>query len=150
MLPRTYDMDCSIARSLEVIGDRWTLLIIRNALRGVTRFDDHQRDLQIAPNVLTDRLSRLTEDGILERQQYQERPPRYEYHPTDKGLALWPVLAAMVEWGDRYYAPDGPPGLLLHSACGTRIVQHLECEHCQTALDPTEIVSAPGPGAAAA
>ena len=109
MLHRTYEgQDCSIARTLEVVGERWTLLIMRDAFLGVRRFDDIQRDLGIARNVLRDRLARLVEEGLLERRPYQERPPRSEYRLTAKGRDLWPVLHALLRYGDRWYAPDGP------------------------------------------
>ena len=148
MLPRTYDrINCSIARTMEVIGDRWTLLVVRNALVGMTRFDDFQRSLDIAPNVLADRLARLTDEGILERRQYSQHPPRYEYHPTAKGRGLWPLLTAMVEWGDRHYAPNGAPRLLLHADCGHPIAQQLTCTGCGATVESDEITTAPGPGA---
>src|SRR4051812_15920954 len=103
MLPRTYhDQHCSIARALEVLGDRWTLLVIRDAFLGVRRFDDFQRDLGVARNVLTDRLGRLVEEGVLERVRYQERPERSEYRLTEKGLDLWPVTMALLRWGGRH------------------------------------------------
>ena len=103
MLPRTYDNQvCSVARALEAIGDRWTMLVIRDAFVGVRRFDEFQQRLGIARNVLTDRLSRLVEDGILERHRYQERPPRFEYRLTDKGVDLFPVLVSLMKWGDRH------------------------------------------------
>ena len=91
MLPRTYDdQNCSVARALEVLGDRWTLLVIRDAFLGVRRFDDFQRDLGVARNVLSDRLARLVDEGLLERHRYQERPERFEYRLTEKGIDLWP------------------------------------------------------------
>jgi DNA-binding HxlR family transcriptional regulator len=148
VLPRDYsDINCSVARTLEVLGDRWTLLIIRNALLGVTRFDDHLRLLDLARNVLADRLTRLTEDGILERVAYQERPLRHEYRVTDKGRDLWPVIAAMVDWGDSYYAPSGPPRLLVHRQCGGVLEQHLSCQACRTTITAADITTRPGPGA---
>lgn len=148
MLPRTYDqITCSIARCLEVLGDRWTLLVVRNALVGMTRFDDFQRNLGLAPNVLSDRLARLCQEGVLERVQYADRPVRHEYVPTAKGRELWSVLTAMLEWGDRYYAPQGPPRLLLHAGCGGSVVQRLACEQCGKPVAPEEIATAPGPGA---
>jgi len=98
MLPRTYDgQRCSIARSLEVLGDRWTLLIVRDAFPGVRRFDDFQRSLDVARNILTDRLSRLVQERILERHRYQDRPERFEYRLTDKGLDLWPVTMSLLQ-----------------------------------------------------
>lgn len=148
MLPRTYQgKNCSIARTMEVLGDRWTLLIVRNALVGTTRFDGFQRSLGVASNVLTDRLARLTEQGVLERRQYSDRPARHEYHPTPKGCELWPLLVAMIEWGDRYYAPHGPPRLLLHRDCGHPVVEQLTCTDCHAAVPPDGVTTAPGPGA---
>jgi DNA-binding HxlR family transcriptional regulator len=147
VLPRDYALNCSIARTLEILGDRWTALVIRNALVGITRFDDFQSGLGVARNVLADRLARLTEEGILERRQYQERPVRYEYVITDKGRDLWPVLAAMVTWGDRYYAPNGPPRVLIHEGCGGELVQHLTCASCGADVAPADVATKPGPGA---
>ncbi|EUA68646.1 hxlR-like helix-turn-helix family protein [Mycobacterium xenopi 4042] len=110
MLPRTYEHQvCSIARSLELIGDRWTLLIVRDALRGVRRFDDFRARLGVAHNVLSDRLSRLTEAGVLERRRYQQRPDRYEYHPTQQGLDLWPVLMSLLLWATATSHPTDRP-----------------------------------------
>jgi DNA-binding HxlR family transcriptional regulator len=148
VLPRMYDhLNCSIARTLEVLGDRWTLLVVRNLLVGTTRFDDFQRRLEIAPNVLADRLNRLVDEGIVERHRYQEHPVRYEYCITDKGRDLWGVLAAMVEWGDRYHAPHGPPRVLVHDGCGGQVVQELTCSECHSTLNPRELSTRLGPGA---
>nr|WP_042188344.1 helix-turn-helix domain-containing protein [Kibdelosporangium sp. MJ126-NF4] len=143
MLPRTYpDIDCSIARTLEVVGDRWTLLVVRNVLvAGMTRFEQFQQSLGIAPNVLTDRLTRLTEAGVLCQRQYLDRPARFEYVPTDKGRALWPVLAAMITWGDEYYAPNEPPRQLLHDQCGGRLVAALVCTTCSTPVPLDQVVT---------
>jgi DNA-binding HxlR family transcriptional regulator len=151
MLPRTYDaQNCSIARALEVLGDRWTLLVIRDAFLGVRRFDDFQRDLGVARNVLTDRLQRLVEEGILERHLYQERPERFEYRLTAKGLDLWPITISLLHWGDRYYATDsGPPRIVRHRDCGGEITRHLTCERCGRQLGPRDVVAEPGPGAGA-
>src|SRR5688500_9730788 len=97
MLPRTYeDQNCSVARALEVLGDRWTLLVVRDAFLGVRRFDDFQRSLGIARNVLADRLGRLVDEGVLERRRYQERPERFEYRLTPKGLDLLPVTMSLM------------------------------------------------------
>jgi DNA-binding HxlR family transcriptional regulator len=146
MLPRTYEHQvCSIARSLELIGDRWTLLIVRDAMRGVRRFDDFRAGLQVAHNVLSDRLSRLTEAGVFERRRYQERPDRYEYLLTQQGRDLWPVLMSLMFWGDRYLAPDGPP---LHRDCGGRLTPQLACADCGAALGPRDVQLTPGPGVA--
>jgi DNA-binding HxlR family transcriptional regulator len=132
VLPRTYDNQvCSIARALEAIGDRWTMLVIRDAFHGVRRFDDFQERLGIARNVLSDRLSRLVEEGILEKRPYQERPQRFEYRLTSKGVDLFPVLVSLMKWGDRH-APDpgGPPMLVLHRGCGGQVDERLLCDRC--------------------
>ncbi|WP_414687694.1 winged helix-turn-helix transcriptional regulator [Mycobacterium sp.] len=148
MLPRTYEHQvCSIARSLELIGDRWTLLIVRDALRGVRRFDDFRARLGVAHNVLSDRLSRLTEAGVLERRLYQQRPDRYEYHLTEQGRDLWPVLMSLLVWGDRYLAPEGPPLLVLHRNCGGPLTPRLTCGECGAHLGPGDVELRPGPGA---
>src|SRR3954470_24586268 len=109
LLNRTYENQvCSIARALELVGERWTILIVRDAFLGVRRFDDFQRSLGIARNVLQNRLERLVEHGLLERARYQEKPERFEYRLTEKGLDLWPVLVSLISFGDRHAAPDGP------------------------------------------
>src|SRR5919197_1983892 len=136
MLPRTYDgQNCSIAKSLELLGERWTLLVIREAFLGTRRFEGFLERLDIARNVLTARLTRLVEEGILERVRYQERPPRDEYRLTAKGLDLWPILVALMRFGDRYYAPDGPPMLLRHRDCGGTLDDRRICERCGTPLE---------------
>lgn len=149
MLPRTYDTQiCSVARSLETIGDRWTMLIIRDAFLGMRRFDDFQRDLGIARNVLSDRLARLVDDGILERRAYQERPERFEYRLTEKGIDLWPVLVSLMKWGDRH-APEmaGPPTLILHRGCGGEVDERFVCQSCGAPVDARSAEARPGPGA---
>jgi DNA-binding HxlR family transcriptional regulator len=151
MLPRTYEsQNCSIARTLEVIGERWTPLILRDAVRGTTRFEDFQSRLGIARNVLSARLVRLCDEGILERHRYQERPPRDEYRLTAKGRDLDPVLLALLRWGDRHAAPDGPPVVLTHTACGHELDARLVCAHCEQQLVPGSVVAHAGPGAAPA
>ncbi len=148
VLPRDYAaQSCSIARTLEVVGDRWTLLILRNAFfAGATRFGDFQARLNVARDVLADRLSRLTDHGIFERSVYQGRQVRFEYLLTEKGRDLVAVLVAMVEWGDRYHAPDGPPREIVHAHCGGAVEQHLTCGACRAGLEAHEISSRPGPG----
>lgn len=152
MLPRTYDNQvCSIARALEVLGERWTLLVLRESFRRVRRFEDFQRNLGVARNVLTDRLHRLVDEGILERVPYQERPVRSEYRLTEKGLGLWPVIMALLQWGDSYYAqPDGPPVIVRHRDCGGEVTRHLTCSKCGAELGPRDVRGEPGPGAVAA
>lgn len=146
MLGNTYDNQvCSIARTLELIGERWTLLIVRDAFLGVRRFDDFQRSLGIARNVLQGRLERLVEHGILERVRYQERPERFEYRLTEKGLDLWPVLVSLISWGDRHAADAGPPVLLEHRGCGGRVNDRRICESCGALLGPRDVNARPGP-----
>ncbi len=124
-------MECSIARTLEVVGEWWTLLVLREAFRGVRRFDELQDGLGIARNILTARLRTLEAHGILERHRYQERPARFEYRLTQKGLDLYPVLVALMQWGDRYVAgAAGPPVTLVHKGCGHQANPVLACAHC--------------------
>ena len=112
---------CSIAKTLEVVGERWTLLIVRDVMLGNRRFDELQRSLGVARNVLSARLQRLVEEDILERRLYQESPERHEYFLTEKGLDLWPALIALLGWGDRHTEyPDGRPMLIAHKECGAR------------------------------
>ena len=111
-------MHCSVAQCLEVVGEWWSLLIIRDVFLGVTRFDEMQERLGISRNVLNQRLARLVSAGVLVRVPYSEHPPRFDYRLTDKGRDLWPVITAMRQWGDRYAAPDGPPMELIHKGCG--------------------------------
>jgi DNA-binding HxlR family transcriptional regulator len=150
MLPRTYETQvCSIARSLEVLGDRWTLLVLRDAFLGVRRFEDFQRTLGVARNVLTDRLNRLVEEDILRRVPYHERPVRFEYRLTEKGLDLWPVMMTLLQWGDRYYLDSrGAPLVVRHRECGGQLTPHLTCDKCGAELGPRDVVTEPGPGAA--
>ncbi len=142
--------ECSIARSLEVVGERWSLLIIRDVLRGRRRFDRIQQSLGVARNVLTKRLGRLLEAGILEKRRYQDAPARYEYFLTRKGLDLWPVLMAYLEWGDKYCEPDGPPRLIVHKNCGGEVDGRRICQKCGAHLEVRDAESIPGPQAASA
>ena len=148
MLGRTYeDLNCSVARALEIVGERWTVLVLREAFMGRRRFDAMAEELGIARNVLTARLARLVEEGVLEKARYQERPERFEYRLTDKGLDLWPVLISLLQFGDRYYAPDGPPLVLTHRECGGAVDGHRMCERCGTRLTARDAWAQPGPGA---
>jgi DNA-binding HxlR family transcriptional regulator len=148
MLPRTYDgQNCSIARTLELIGERWTMLVVREAFLGRRRFDELADRLGIARNVLAARLARLVEEGVLERVRYQERPERFEYHLTAKGRDLWPVLMSLLQYGDRHYAPAGPPLQVTHRGCGGRLTPHLTCDRCGAELGPADVQARPGPGA---
>jgi DNA-binding HxlR family transcriptional regulator len=132
-------MDCSVAQCLEVIGEWWSMLIVRDTFLGITRFDDFQRRLRISRNILNDRLNTLVEAGVLTRVPYSEHPPRHDYRLTDKGRDLWPVLTAMRQWGDRYAAPDGPPLRVTHKACGAVTEAVLVCSSCGVSLQPSDV-----------
>jgi DNA-binding HxlR family transcriptional regulator len=148
MLRSDYDdQNCSIARTLEFVGERWSLLIIREAFLGTRRFDDFQRGLGIARNVLQTRLERLTDAGILRRVAYQQRPPRYEYRLTRKGVDLWPVIVSLMKWGDRHAAPAGPPVVLQHRGCGGEVDDRRRCGRCSADLEAWDVFPARGPGA---
>ncbi|MGH2807982.1 MAG: winged helix-turn-helix transcriptional regulator [Actinomycetota bacterium] len=146
-------MECSVARTLDAIGDRWSLLILRDAFYGVRRFDDFQRDLGVARNILTDRLQKLVAKGVLERRQYEERPPRFEYRLSDRGRDLVGVVLAMMRWGDRWTG-DGPaPVTVTHTTCGHVTQPIVSCSECGDELrlgellaDPIPIGSVPSPG----
>lgn len=134
--------DCSIEATVSIIGDKWTLLILRDAFRGIRRFDDLQRDLGIARNLLTDRLTRLVEHGVLEKVPYQEKPVRYEYRLTHKGIELSPPLVALMHWGDRWVVGDGqPPVVLVHDVCGTPVRQEFVCDTCASEVTPLQLRS---------
>jgi DNA-binding HxlR family transcriptional regulator len=152
VLQRDYpDQVCSIARSLEVVGERWTLLILRDALLGATRFEDFQESLGIASNVLANRLKLLCGEGVLERLPDEARPGRPKYVLTDKGRELAPALIVLMKWGDRHYpTPEGPPRLTLHVGCGGSVGPDLRCDRCGRPAGPGEIDLVPGPGAARA
>ncbi len=138
-------MNCSVARTLEVVGEWWTMLIIREAFFGVRRFDDIQARLGIARNVLATRLQSLIDHGVLDRRPYQQRPERFEYRLTDKGMELYPVLVAMLRWGDRWaMGEDGPPVVLVHKACGKPATPTLTCSECGEELRPHDVRPRPG------
>ena len=139
-------LNCSIARSLEIVGEWWTLLVLRDVFLGLRRFDDIQRDLGISRNILSDRLSTLLDHGILERRRYQEHPERFEYRLTEKGIDLYPVLVALLRWGDRWESPDGPPLRLEHRSCGHDSEAVMVCGHCGEPLDAREVRFRKGPG----
>jgi DNA-binding HxlR family transcriptional regulator len=143
------DMNCSVARTLDVVGEWWTLLIIRDALRGAARFDEFRDSLGMARGVLSSRLHKLVDQGILSRQQYSEHPPRYEYTLTEKGRALAPVINALMTWGDTWApGPSGephPPVLLVHEPCGHPMHPVLTCPHCRGEVDAGNVRQVPGP-----
>lgn len=139
-------MNCSVAQCLEVIGEWWSMLIIRDAFMGITRFDQFQERLGISRNILNQRLTRLVEEDVLRKVQYREHPPRFEYKLTAKGRDLWPVLTAMRQWGDAYAAPDGPPVQIVHHDCGAVSEAVMTCASCGEALGPRAVRAISGPG----
>jgi DNA-binding HxlR family transcriptional regulator len=149
VLQRDYpNQVCSIARSLEIVGERWTLLILRDAVLGLERFEDFQESLGIASNVLTNRLKLLCDEGVFERLPDEHRPGRPKYVLTDKGRELAPALILLIKWGDRHYpSPGGPPRLTLHAGCGGTIGRDFRCDRCGKRAGLGEIELAPGPGA---
>jgi DNA-binding HxlR family transcriptional regulator len=148
VLRNDYDNQvCSLARALEVVGERWTLLIVRDVFLGVRRFDELQADLGIARNVLQTRLERLVEHGVLEKRPYQERPLRHEYRLTEKGVDLWPTIVSLLHWGDRYApAPKGAPVLITHKDCGGELDDHRICTRCGQSVEARQARAVPGPG----
>jgi DNA-binding HxlR family transcriptional regulator len=138
---------CSIARTVDLLGDWWTPLVLREAFYGTTRFDGFERALHIGRNVLTQRLNRLVDEGVLERVPYQDRPVRYEYLLTQKGRELFPIIAAINRWGDRWLAPEaGPPVVLHHTRCAHDTEGLVVCAHCREPLAVDEIEVHLGPG----
>jgi len=138
---------CSVARCVDLLGDWWTPLVLREAFYGVRRFDEFAGTLGIGRNVLTQRLNRLVDEGLLDKVPYQERPLRHEYRLTDKGRDFFPVIAAMIRWGDRWLASDdGPPVLLHHTACGQVTEAAVVCAQCRQPLALNEIRVSLGPG----
>jgi DNA-binding HxlR family transcriptional regulator len=139
---------CSIARTVSVIGDRWTLLILRECFLRVRRFDGFEARLGITRHILADRLKKLVAQGVLDRLPYQERPVRYEYKLTTKGLDLYPVLMSLVHWGDVHMTSKaGRPLLHQHIACGHQFDPVLTCSECGEPVDPRAVQIMPGPGA---
>jgi DNA-binding HxlR family transcriptional regulator len=132
-------MSCSVAQCLQVIGDWWTMLVVRDVFLGVRRFDELQARLGIARNVLAQRLKKLVDAGVLERRPYQEKPVRYEYALTDKGRDLWPVLTALRQWGDQHAAPDGPPVKVVHRGCGKAAEFVMTCSHCGERVEARDV-----------
>jgi DNA-binding HxlR family transcriptional regulator len=146
VLKRDYEgQNCSVARTLEVVGDRWTLLIVRDVALGVRRFDQFLESLGIASNVLADRLTRLVDDGILERVPYSERPERFEYRLTEKGRELGPALLALMQWGDRYLSPK-PPRIARRRSDRAPVSVRLVTKD-GAIVRPDELEIVPGPGA---
>lgn len=143
----TSEWPCTIARSVAVLGDHWNLLIIRQACLGTRRFDDFQRDLGIGRNILTQRLATLIDHGLLRRERYQENPPRDEYRLTDKGRDVFPVLAAMASWGEKWLTgPEGTPLILHHTACDHDMHATVVCDQCAEPVDVRQTTARSGPG----
>jgi DNA-binding HxlR family transcriptional regulator len=149
MLRRDYEGQvCSIARSLELVGDRWTLLIVRDLILGLSRFDEFLDSLGVASNVLTDRLNRLVDEGVVERVRYSERPERFEYRLTKKGRELGLVLLALMQWGDRHVSTK-PPRIARRRSDRSRISLALLAAD-GSLVKPGDLELVPGPGAPAA
>jgi DNA-binding HxlR family transcriptional regulator len=143
----TSQWPCTIARAVDVLGDGWNLLLLREACLGVRRFDDFQRSLGIGRNILTKHLALLVDEGMLTRVEYQQRPVRHEYRLTDKGRDVYPVLAAMAAWGDRWLTgPEGSPLQLYHTACGHDMHADVVCSECAAPIHVRDVRAKPGPG----
>ena len=141
---------CPVAGTLEIIGERWTLMVLRESFLATRRFDDFQRNIGCARNILSDRLQKLVGQGILERRRYQDRPPRFEYRLTQKGMDLYPILLAVMQWGEHYLTPDrGRSVILEHKVCGHETDPALVCSHCGDPVTAREMIARRGPGATA-
>ncbi|HLG88403.1 MAG TPA: helix-turn-helix domain-containing protein [Alphaproteobacteria bacterium] len=141
------NLQCPIARSLERVGEWWSILILRDAFMGLKRFDEFQRNLDIAPNMLTRRLRGLVDSGLLEKRRYSEKPPRYEYVLTERGRDFRPVLWALLAWGNRHFAPEGPSVVLVDRKTGAPAEPMLVDKLSGRPLTPPDFVTAPGPAA---
>lgn len=141
MVPESPSVDSAgaIEETLAIVGDRWSILIVRAGLRGIARFDELCTDLGIARPILTERLARLVEHGILTKVPYQQRPMRYEYRLTEAGIALSPVLVALVRWSEQYIPHTAPTTALVHAPCGTELEQAFWCRRCATTFGPMAI-----------
>jgi DNA-binding HxlR family transcriptional regulator len=137
--------NCSISKPMAFLGERWTMLVVRDLFLGRRRFDEFQTSLGVASNVLSQRLATLTEEGIVERRRYNEHPERFEYRLTEKGRDLQPLLLALLAWGDKYTAPNGAPLETVHGDHAFHAVQ--VCSECGEPVDSHNIRNRPGPGA---
>ncbi len=137
---------CSMASTLEVIGERWTMHVLRESFLGVRRFEDYRRNIGVARNILSDRLNTLVTEGILRRELYSERPPRYEYRLTRKGIDLYEILIALMKWGNRWTPnEDGPAVVLRHRECGGTVEPVLACPDCGEPVHAWDLEALPGP-----
>jgi DNA-binding HxlR family transcriptional regulator len=142
------DQNCSIAAALAVLGERWTLLVMREVLLGRRRFAEISQNVGVASNILSDRLATLVEQGLLERRRYSEHPESFEYVPTKKGIDANPILVALLQWGDQHAPPPGgAPRVHVHTACGHDAHPTLVCSHCHEPIKSVELKVRPGPGA---
>jgi DNA-binding HxlR family transcriptional regulator len=140
--------NCSIARPLSVLGERWTILVLREISLGSRRFDEMRSALGVATNILSERLATLVDEGIVERRRYSERPERFEYRLTKKGADLQPILLSFLRWGDTYTAgPSGPPLETVHATCDHVFHMVPTCSHCGEEVKPASLRARPGPGA---
>jgi len=143
-----HEAPCPIALLLELVGERWSFLIIRDAFYGVRRFDGFQQHLGISKKVLSLRLSKLVQAGVFHKTLYQQRPGRYEYRLSAKGRELFPVLLSMMSWGNRWLVGDKEQTVeLLHKDCGEKVAAKLVCDHCEQPITPARVKAVPGPGA---
>lgn len=141
--------NCTIGRAMAVLGERWTVVVLREVYNGVRRFEDMRRHTGMPRQVLTNRLAHLVDEDILRREPYREegQRERHEYRLTQKGFDLYPVMVAVAGWGDRYLAdPEGPPVEFAHRDCGSLIEVHTRCADGHDVADPRDVVSRPGPG----
>jgi DNA-binding HxlR family transcriptional regulator len=140
------EQDCSIARPASLLGDRWTLVILRQAFNGIKRFEDFQETLEISRSLLSERLNRLVDAGVLRREPYKDSVrTRDRYRLTEMGLDLYPVLMALRDWGDRWMR-DGPPAKIRHRGCGGTPTLELRCSECGEEIGARDAEAVPGPG----
>tara|TARA_R110001592_G_scaffold295594_2_gene565833 strand:- start:194430 stop:194951 length:522 start_codon:yes stop_codon:yes gene_type:complete len=142
---------CSVSRSLSVVGDKWTLLIIRSAFLGARRFTDFEAETGITRHRLSDRLNKLVQEEFLEKIEYQKVPLRYEYRLTASGTELYPIVMSLVKWGDKWKVEkDGKPMEYIHNKCGSKIMPLLTCPECSEEIEPHDMTVVAGPGIKAA
>ncbi|WP_109441104.1 winged helix-turn-helix transcriptional regulator [Acinetobacter haemolyticus] len=141
------DQPCSVARTLSILGDRWTMLILRNAFMGIRRFDDFQRSLGLTRHVLSERLKRLVEHDVLVKVPYIDRQERFEYKLTEKGLDLYPIILSMTQWADKWMDMGlGKPIEFTHKTCGNKMIPKMVCSECNEPISAKEVRASAGPG----
>ena len=142
---------CSVSRSLSIVGDKWTLLIIRSAFMGTRKFSDFQSEIGMTRHRLSDRLTKLVDYGVFEKVEYQNNPVRYEYRLTERGKELYPIIMSLVKWGDKWMAGKaGKPMEYIHNKCGNKVMPTLTCPECAEEIDPRDMTVMPGPAIKAA